>query len=181
MNRPAGQVNGPVPGPMNQAVNYNQQQGPNYQAPQQGYQQGGYQQLPPDWQSTPPFIDNFVDIVTKKFFCFNGRASRKEYWYFTLASFIVIILAAVLGALIGDDEGADIVSGLAALALALPSLGLSVRRLHDAGYSGWWVILAGFFGGVGSIVIGCLATKPFPNEYGPVPTYDPVTKQHYFQ
>lgn len=184
-NRPASQVNGPVGGPTNQGGSYQAPQQPVYGQPQgnyqQGYQQGGYQQLPPNWQSAPPFIDNFVDIVTKKYFCFNGRASRKEYWYFTLASFIVVILAAVLGALIGDDEGADIVSSLAALALALPSLGLSVRRLHDAGYSGWWVILAGLFGGVGSIVIGCLATKPFPNEYGPVPTYDPMTKQHHFQ
>ena len=179
-NRPAGQVNGPVGAPVNQAGSYQQpQQG--YGQPQGAYQQGGYQQLPPNWESAPPFIDNFMMILTKKYFCFTGRASRKEYWYFTLATFIIVFIAAVLGALIGDDEGADILSGLVILALVLPSLGVSVRRLHDAGYAGWWILLASLFGGVGSIVVGCLNTKPFPNEYGPVPTYDPVTKQHYFQ
>lgn len=74
--------------------------------------------------------------VWKKFAVFSGRARRKEYWYFTLVNLIVFVAFMALG------EQANVVAGIYMLAVLLPSLAVSVRRLHDTGRSGWWVLLA---------------------------------------
>jgi uncharacterized membrane protein YhaH (DUF805 family) len=80
--------------------------------------------------TAPGFVDA-IKICFSKYADFNGRASRPEYWWFVLFSFIVSILTMAL----------PFVSLIAALALFLPSLAAAVRRLHDIDKSGWWLLL----------------------------------------
>lgn len=89
------------------------------------------------------FIQNYVDCITKKFCKFSGRANRSEYWLFVLANFIVeillYILMAIIGFGVGSAGGALAIYALIVIygiAIILPSLGLTVRRLHDSG-RGW--------------------------------------------
>ena len=63
---------------------------------------------------------------------FSGRARRSEYWNWVL--FCVII-----GVLIG---WIPIIGMLVMLALVIPSFAVGVRRLHDTGKSGWWILLS---------------------------------------
>lgn len=103
-----------------------------------------------------------------KYCCFTGRASRSEYWWWILFSFIVGV---IVGAIFGDSTFGRVFSTLVSLCLFLPGLGLSVRRLHDIGKSGWWVLI--YFipvvGVVLFIIWGIKDSDPTPNAYGPVP------------
>ena len=70
-------------------------------------------------------IGNFINIVTKKYFCFNGRAGRAEFWLFFLAVFIVNTILGFVPKIGG-------ILGLVwALGMLLPTLGVTARRLHD--------------------------------------------------
>ncbi|MEA5153196.1 DUF805 domain-containing protein [Raineyella sp.] len=90
----------------------------------------------------------FLDAIKtcfRKYVVFSGRATRAEFWYFVLFTFIVSLIAAGLDNALGlTPEGAvtGILSSLAGLALLLPSLAVTVRRLHDVNRSGWWILLA---------------------------------------
>lgn len=70
-------------------------------------------------------IENFKTIITKKYFCFNGRASRQEFWMWVLATFVI---AFVLGLI---PKAGGILAGLWNLAVLLPYLGVTARRLHE--------------------------------------------------
>lgn len=103
-----------------------------------------------------------------KYCCFTGRASRSEYWWWVLFTFIVGV---IVGIVFGDGTTGTIISGLVSLALFLPGLGLGVRRLHDIGRSGWAILLA-LIPIVGAIILIIWFIKdsdPTPNAYGPVP------------
>ena len=91
-------------------------------------------------------IDNFKDIVTKKYFCFEGRAGRKEFWMYFLAC---VIINAILGVI---PKAGPILQAVFALATLLPTLGAAARRLHDTGKSGWMQLLA-FIPVVGVIIV----------------------------
>ena len=97
---------------------------------------------------------------------FSGRASRSEYWYFTLFSVIVNIGASLIDQILGIY----IVAGLAGIALIVPGLSIAWRRLHDLDKSGaWWFI---WFTCVGIIVLFVwFVTKGTagPNRFGPDP------------
>lgn len=77
-----------------------------------------------------------------KYATFSGRASRSEYWWFALFQFLLMLVTGMV------DET---LSGLAALAIALPALAVGARRLHDVGRSGWWQLL--MFTGIGYFVL----------------------------
>ena len=80
-----------------------------------------------------------MDFVTaiktclSKYATFSGRASRPEYWWFFLFEVLVLIGTAMVS---------DWLYAIAALALLLPALAVGVRRLHDVGRSGWFLLLA---------------------------------------
>ena len=94
----------------------------------------------------------FWDIITKHYFDFKGREGRKVFWLFTLN---MVIINLILGLVFSS---ADILSSLISLAVLLPSLGLSVRRLHDINFSGWWVLLGliPVVGVIALIVFACI-------------------------
>lgn len=83
-----------------------------------------------------------IKTVFAKYAVFKGVATRAEYWWFSLFSLIVSV---VLNVLMGDPNDPNAVaSGISlvwSLGILIPSLALSVRRFHDAGFSGKWLLL----------------------------------------
>ena len=82
-------------------------------------------------------IDWYLEPL-RKYARFNGRARRKEYWYFTL---FTILASAILGFVGGLAGLKDTLSSLYNLAVLVPSIAVGVRRLHDTGRTGWWLLL----------------------------------------
>jgi uncharacterized membrane protein YhaH (DUF805 family) len=97
-----------------------------------------------------------------KYAVFNGRAGRSEFWYFVLFGALVGLVANILDNVVGMM----LFSPLANLALLLPNLGVSVRRLHDIGKSWKWILLA-FIPVLGWIYLIYLYIQPSsgPNEF----------------
>lgn len=119
------------------------------------------------------FKQYFWDVITKKYVNFSGRATRTQYWMFVLFQFIVSlvlgILLVLLAVLLGDT-GATIgrvLQTLVALALFLPGLGITVRRLHDTTRSGWWVLLSiiPFIGPIVLLIFMLLPSTEGENKY----------------
>ncbi|MCD9903266.1 MULTISPECIES: DUF805 domain-containing protein [Streptomyces] len=109
--------------------------------------------------------------VLKNYAGFSGRARRKEYWMFTLISFVISLVLSIIGGLIG----ADFLSYIYAVAILIPTLAVGVRRLHDTSRSGWWLLI-GLIPLVGFIIlIVFLASegKQEPNQYGTNPKLAP--------
>jgi uncharacterized membrane protein YhaH (DUF805 family) len=116
---------------------------------------------------------NWYLAVLKKYAVFSGRAQRKEYWMFFLFNIIIAILLGIIEVVIGISPDADesILANIYSLAILLPSLAVSVRRLHDIGRSGWWLLI-GLIPLIGVIVLFVFAVQdgqPGPNQYGPNP------------
>ncbi len=98
-----------------------------------------------------------VETCLKKYVVFEGRASRSEFWWFWLATFAVSFLIQLLHI--------DWLSSIISLALLLPSLGVAVRRMHDVGKSGWFVLIP-----IYNIILAATPSQPTENQWGPVPT-----------
>lgn len=82
--------------------------------------------------------------VLKKYAVFEGRARRKEYWMFVLFNFLISFALIWLDSMVGmrGASGFGLLSGLYSLAVLLPGVAVSVRRLHDTGKSGWWLLIS---------------------------------------
>jgi uncharacterized membrane protein YhaH (DUF805 family) len=79
-----------------------------------------------------------------KYATFEGRARRKEYWFFMLFNFFAVVVLTVVDMAIGTfSEQAEIglFGSVYLLAVLIPSVAVTVRRLHDTNRSGWWVLL----------------------------------------
>ncbi|MEV7506648.1 DUF805 domain-containing protein [Streptomyces sp. NPDC090085] len=112
-------------------------------------------------------MNHYTDVL-KKYAVFSGRARRQEYWMFFLFNVLALIILLVLDGVLGT---APLLYSIYALAVFLPSLGVAVRRLHDTGKSGWWVLvnLVPFVGLIWFIVLLATAGQQQANEYGPDP------------
>lgn len=113
-------------------------------------------------------------IVLRKYADFTGRAQRAEYWFFTLfylLFFLALSLVDGAAGLYNAAYGLGPLGGLFALAMILPSIAVSVRRLHDTSRSGWWLLISliPLIGGVVLLVFVCLDSTPGTNAYGPNP------------
>ncbi|MEO8650438.1 MAG: DUF805 domain-containing protein [Acidobacteriota bacterium] len=117
---------------------------------------------------------NWYFEVLKKYAVFSGRARRKEYWLYVLFNTIFAIVAAVLDNVLGlafRDVGYGPIYALYGLLTLIPSLAVGVRRLHDIGKSGWYLLLA-LIPCVGAIILLVFAITDGDmgeNEYGPDP------------
>ncbi|MBE6080704.1 MAG: DUF805 domain-containing protein [Veillonella sp.] len=111
--------------------------------------------------------------MTKKYFTIQGRATRGEYWKFSLVHYVIVIVAALIGAILDSSEIVDGVLSLLSIVLFMPSLAVMVRRLHDTNRSAWWLILIliPVIGTIAGIVLMLLKSNPLPNKYGPLPDY----------
>lgn len=123
----------------------------------------------------PVSLTDAVILGFRNMFTFTGRASRSEYWWFFLVTRILEVLAYVLlGFLVVVDEQLNPGSGAGPLVIVgivlfvilllaswLPLLSTGVRRLHDANYSGWWLLLNLVpFGGIVVLLFLCSAGVP---------------------
>lgn len=104
----------------------------------------------------------YVECITKKYATFKGRARRKEYWSFVLFN---MIFGMIFGFVLGVTEfsiGSKLVSQIGqviwTLIFLLPSYAVSVRRLHDIGYSGWWCFMPLCTFLLCILVLGCMYT-----------------------
>ena len=111
---------------------------------------------------------NWYLRALKKYAEFSGRARRTEYWMFTLVN---VVIAMVLGVIEGILGGPGILGAIYGLAMLLPSLAVTIRRLHDTGRSGWLCLIAliPVVGAIVLLVFLVLDSQPGPNEYGPNP------------
>ena len=98
------------------------------------------------------FIDNFKSMVTGKYFCFDGRAGFEEFWRYIL----VVIVFGWLPA----------VGQLFLLITLLPTLGITARRLHDTGQTGWLQLIS-LVPVLGPIVVLFLCAQPAKTENNP--------------
>lgn len=110
------------------------------------------------------FFDWYLKCVKEHYADFAGRARRTEYWMFALVNLLITIAVIIIFRLIH----LPVVSTLYSLALVIPGLAVGVRRLHDTGKSGWWLLI-GLVPLIGAIVLLIFfATEGTrgANEYG---------------
>lgn len=117
---------------------------------------------------------NWYLKVLRQYADFKGRARRKEYWMYTLITSLFAIAAAVLDNVMGiamPEIGYGPIYGLYALATLIPGLAVSVRRLHDVGKSGWFLLIAliPLIGAIWLLVLFVSDGKPGENKYGTNP------------
>lgn len=107
-------------------------------------------------------IENYRNVVTKKYFCFDGRCGRKAFWMFVLVNFVISF---VLGLIPGIGK---VASGIFGLAILCPSLGITARRLHDTGKSGWLqlILLIPVIGAIVLLVFCIKEGDSAANKYG---------------
>lgn len=122
---------------------------------------------------------NWYLKVLKQYSDFNGRARRTEYWMFTLFHIIFLVIAMVLDNLLGITIGGigyGPIYLIYALALFLPGLGVSVRRLHDIGKSGGMIFIAliPIIGSIWLLVLLASDSNDGDNEYGPNPKEEDI-------
>ncbi len=112
-------------------------------------------------------MDWYVQVL-RKYAVFEGRARRKEYWFFILFNFIISIVISVVEAGIGTG---GILGLIYVLGVLLPSVGVGIRRLHDTDRSGWWLLvgLIPVIGFIVLIVLFVLDSTPGENRFGPNP------------
>ena len=112
--------------------------------------------------------------VLQKYAVFDGRARRKEYWMFLLINILVSVVLIAIDNLIGTfshQASFGLLQGLYSLALLIPSIAVTVRRLHDTGRTGWWILisLVPLIGGIILLIFMVLESEPGTNQYGPNP------------
>lgn len=98
-----------------------------------------------------------VSVCFKKYATFEGRASRSEFWFFTLFYLIVSVAAGIV-------EGVTGFVGLGYVplfAMFIPSISVSCRRMHDAGRSGWFQLVP-----IYNLILACTPSNPGTNKYG---------------
>ncbi|MGD0682512.1 MAG: DUF805 domain-containing protein [Terracidiphilus sp.] len=117
---------------------------------------------------------NWYLMVWNKYAQFSGRSRRKEYWMFTLFNCLIYLPLYILGLVFHENVVGTIFLCLCiiyCLAIIVPALAVTVRRLHDTGKSGWMILLCliPIIGGIIVFVFTVLDSDPGPNEYGPNP------------
>lgn len=115
--------------------------------------------------STSPFM-RALRTCFSKYAVFTGRAKRPEFWYFSIFIICSTFLIAFIEAILFETD-TPVFAYLFLIATALPSLSVTVRRLHDADLSGWWALLNAV--PLGSIVLIILCARrgtPGPNRFG---------------
>ena len=102
---------------------------------------------------------------------FTGRAARSEFWYWVLFAVLASLVAGLIDLALFGESTISPINTLVGLALFLPGLAVSVRRLHDIDRSGWWVLLVliPIIGIIVLIIWNCTKGTVGPNRFGPDP------------
>ena len=112
--------------------------------------------------------------VLKNYAVFSGRARRKEYWMFVLFYVIFAVILTIIDVVTGlysKTYNIGLLTTIYGLAMLVPTLAVSVRRLHDTNHSGWWYLigLVPLAGAIILLVFFCRDSDPIYNQYGPNP------------
>lgn len=150
---------------------------------QQVYQQGGYQQ--PSYGYGYQEDDNelslwgfYMKCLKDKYASFDGRARRKEYWSFALFNAIIYLIFYAVGIFLAVSTRSETLAlivfgilGIYGLGVIVPSLAVTVRRLHDIGKGGGWIFISfvPFVGGLILFVFTLLDSEAGENRFGPNP------------
>lgn len=113
------------------------------------------------------FNKYYVEVITKNYANFQGRVRRKEFWMFFLFNALISFALNIIGGMIG----AEIIGMIYSLAVLLPGIGLGVRRMHDVGKSGWFILIP-----IYNLVLAVTEGERKTNQYGP----DPKAGEHQF-
>lgn len=143
-------------------------------------------------QTTPPalpgagswgILSALQSVYADRYCTFEGRAGRPEYWFAALGTIIISFLAILLGvaiflaALALDEQIAPAVGigflvllSIALVLTIIPNIAVTVRRLHDAGFSGWFYLLS-LIPNIGGLILLVFALLPSsaPNRWGTGP------------
>ena len=98
--------------------------------------------------------------VLQNYATFKGRASRSEYWYFVLFNIIFSIALSYVSGVVN----LPILYTIYSLALLIPSIAVAVRRMHDVGKSGWFILIP-----IYDLILACTQGEKGENEYGTEP------------
>ena len=114
---------------------------------------------------------NWYLEVLKKYAVFNGRARRKEYWYFILFNIITSIVLVIIDGVTGSfspEAGMGLLGSIYMLAVLIPGIAVAVRRLHDTNRSGWWLLISliPLIGVIVLIVFLASDSNSEENQYG---------------
>lgn len=113
---------------------------------------------------------NYYFQAFKKYGVIEGRATRKEYWYFVLFSFIISFGLGIILAIAGASRGTmDGVSAIYNLIILVPSITLAIRRAHDVSKSGWFMLIP-----IYNLILAVRPSTPDANKWGPAPEGTPT-------
>lgn len=145
------------------------------------------QATPGTYGSKPPAVPGdgvwtyFIRSLTKNYFKFTGRARRQEYWGYTLFNVLTYIVAFMLDVVLsvilyGGDDFAPWLTMLWFLYQIIPSIAVTVRRLHDQDLSGWLYLITWvpYIGWLVIFVFMLIDSRTEANVHGPSPKYDPA-------
>lgn len=102
-------------------------------------------------------------LPLKKFADFEGRARRKEYWMFFLFNLIIGMIAGLIDGIITPD-GVGYLGLIFQLAVLIPSIAVAIRRMHDVGKSGWFILIP-----IYNLILALTEGEKGTNQYGPDP------------
>ena len=105
----------------------------------------------------------YIKVVRDNYANFKGRASRQEYWMFVLFNFIFLIALSFIEVFLFGLYS-SILSDLYVLALLVPSIAVGVRRMHDTGKSGWFLLIP-----IYNFILAVTQGESNSNKYGEVP------------
>jgi len=116
-------------------------------------------------------MEKAIECVTKKYANFSDRASRSEYWYFALFIFIATIVLTLIDMSAGTYDaksGHGLLGTIFSLAMLVPNLSVTVRRLHDVDKSGWWMLIGiiPIIGAIWMLVLFCSKGTEGQNRFG---------------
>jgi uncharacterized membrane protein YhaH (DUF805 family) len=110
-------------------------------------------------------MQNYINVL-KKYAVFSGRSSRREYWMFFLVNLLIsIVIGIIQGSLGSYGKGnINLLSTLYSLAIFIPNIALGVRRMHDVGKSGWFLLIP-----IYNFILTLTSGTVGDNKYGPDP------------
>lgn len=140
---------------------------------------GKYNSIDPECMPGKTAEDELPDMFTalRKYAVFDGRASRREYWLFNIFQNLLQLAGTILCLVLVPVCGSSglilcgMVMMLFMLALLIPNLAVTVRRCHDTGKSGWWMLISLIpcLGPLLFLITMCSASEKQTNRYGPDP------------
>jgi len=127
-------------------------------------------------------MNAYVDAM-RRYFDFNGRTSRAEFWYFTLVVTGIGIIALIVDLALGNGQDAPLyITALWMIPHYIPWLAAAVRRLHDIDRTGWWVLIGMIpLGQLILLIFYCQPSAPAVNRFGSAPAGNgaqPATSMH---